>query len=535
MSPSSASRRLRLAVTTRVLGAFWSLVVAVALFTRFDIDGSLSRDEGIYAYGGQQLARGVPPYASIFDAKGPLATMVAGAAAWPARLLGRDDIDAIRLAFFVCAVLSVLAVYLLAVRLFDSTLGGVTAAVVLSASWPFAVDALAGPNAKTPGVLFAVLGMWLMARRQWFWGAVAGGVAFLAWQPLAYYPFLAVVLALVTTRERRWRAGGLALAGAATPVLLTLVYFAVVGAFDDLLEAALLFPLTGVQHGRETVGERVLRITDVVERYYGLSGALFWVGLVLLVVVVLAHLARRRRTMRAALEAPVVSVVAVTLLLTAAYAATDFQSYPDLYPFLAYPALGLAGAVAEMESAVRSSVARAASAVAVVAALALLVGVSWVSFAESPGNNTELRAQRANACAVRRLQVPGTPIWSMGDPSVLVVTHRVNPDRFVYLTSGADRWKLSHTPGGFRGWTRQVVEARPSVVVVQGWSGPVRKRITGWLREQGYQPRHLGRWLVFLTPRALARAPRVRVRPTNQPTRFATGPEGRAPRGRHCG
>src|SRR3978361_1727049 len=130
MSPSRGIRRPRGAGPTKGVGGLVSVAVAVALFTRFDIDGALSRDEGIYAYGGQQLAHGVPPYASIFDPKAPLATMIAGVAAWLARLLGRSDVAAIRGAFFLCAVLTVLAVYLLAVRLFGSVLGGLTAAVV---------------------------------------------------------------------------------------------------------------------------------------------------------------------------------------------------------------------------------------------------------------------------------------------------------------------------------------------------------------------------------------------------------------------
>ena len=50
-----------------VLAAQILLVVAVAVLvytTRFGIDDLLYRDEAIYAYGGQQLVEGVPPYVS---------------------------------------------------------------------------------------------------------------------------------------------------------------------------------------------------------------------------------------------------------------------------------------------------------------------------------------------------------------------------------------------------------------------------------------------------------------------------------------
>ena len=206
---------------TRLGGALVSLAVAFALYTRFGINGSLSRDEGIYAYGGQQMAHGVAPYASIFDPKTPLATMIAGLAATVARIVGRNDIYLVRVAFFLCACLTVLAVFLLAARLFGSTLAGVSAAVVFASYRVFAADALAGPDAKTPGVLLAVVAMWLMARRQWFLAGLAGGLAFLVWQPLVLYPFVAVLVALLTSPERRWRAAAWALGGPRYPCCLS--------------------------------------------------------------------------------------------------------------------------------------------------------------------------------------------------------------------------------------------------------------------------------------------------------------------------
>src|SRR4051794_41218247 len=62
-------------------GAVLALAVAVALFTRFSFDDTMRRDEAIYAYGGQQLAAGVPLYRGVFDPKTPGAQALAGAAA----------------------------------------------------------------------------------------------------------------------------------------------------------------------------------------------------------------------------------------------------------------------------------------------------------------------------------------------------------------------------------------------------------------------------------------------------------------------
>ena len=116
----------------RVTGGVASVVVATVLFTRFTIDGSMSRDESIYVYGGQQLSHGVAPYDSIFDPKTPIPTVLAGFGAWFGRLIGYRDVYAIRLVFLACSVLAVLAMYLLVQRMWRSVLGGLTAAVILA-------------------------------------------------------------------------------------------------------------------------------------------------------------------------------------------------------------------------------------------------------------------------------------------------------------------------------------------------------------------------------------------------------------------
>src|SRR4051794_1968403 len=96
-SPRSAPDRDRLLTWGGALVAF---VIGAALFSRFGIDGNLWRDESIYAYGGQQLADGVAPYASIFDPKTPLGTMLAAAGVVVADVFGGDQIYAMRVEFF---------------------------------------------------------------------------------------------------------------------------------------------------------------------------------------------------------------------------------------------------------------------------------------------------------------------------------------------------------------------------------------------------------------------------------------------------
>ena len=516
-------------------GALVPLAVAVALFTRYGINSTLSRDESIYTYGGQQLSHGVAPYVGIFDPKGPIATWLGGLASVVAHALGRNDIYMIRLAFFICACLTVLAVYLLATRLWRSTLAGLVAAVVFASFRGFAADALSGPDAKTPGVLLAVLSMWFLTRRQWFWGACAASLAFLVWQPLALYAVVAVgVAALNAASGDRLKALVLAVAGAATPLVLTVVYFVAAGAFAEFFEATVLFPFRGVIRGQQTLSGRLETIVTVVNRDYGFSGALFWIGGIALVLLAALHLFRGRRQPLAALRDPLICVVLLTGLLQAAYAASDFQGYPDLYPLLPYPALGLGGVAVVVLRLARNVAGRLLVTATAVVALAVLTAFSWTWFTDDVLHDGGLRAQRANACAVERLLGPTGSLYALGDPTALVMTHRRNPDRYIYLGSGVDRWKIAHLPGGFNAWTAQVRSADPAVIVLRGWSSPVRPVMVAWLREAGFRSAYVGAWRVFLPPATLQDAHRRGVRLTAGPTARARGVPGHPIRAFAC-
>ncbi len=503
-----------------------TLSVAVALFCRFGIHGAQSRDESIYSYAGQQLARGVLPYASIFDPKGPVAAFVAGAAAWLAGAAGVSDLYAIRLAFMGFSLLSVLAMYLLASRLFCSRLAGLTAGIVLAASPAFAMDALGGPDAKTPGVFFVVTSMLMMVERRWFWAALAASLGMLTWQPYFVYAVVAGLLALcLPQRGERWRSFAQAILGGALPVLATFITFAAAGQLSFLAEATLAFPLTGVNRADVTLAEQASHVAGVATEYGG--GWLFWLGLVLLVGIIAYDIVRHRSSWRRAAARPLVCVVLLTGLGEFGYAMLDFQGYPDLYPLLPYVAMGFGGfaglLVTRSRGARRSR--RIGVVVLVAVSLGVLVAVRWTEFGHDPSNG-ELVAQRADACGLRRIVVPGTPLYSLGDPTPLVLTGRTNPDRFIFLAAGVAQWKIDHTPGGMDGWTSEIAAANPSVVVFRGFSGQSYHALDAWLRSSGYRKAFLGQWPVFVTDEAVARAGDQDVLLTPRPTAVAKGRHG---------
>jgi hypothetical protein len=491
------------------VGAALALAVAAALFTRFSIDGNLSRDESIYAYAGQQLAAGVPLYDSIFDPKTPLAGALAGLGVAIAKAVGADEVHAIRVVFLLCGCLAVVAVYLLALSLWRSVVAGLAAAVTLASFDGFAADAIAGPDAKTPGVLVAALSMLAMATRRWFWAGLCGSAAFLVWQPLGVYAAVAVVAApLVTPSPGRGRAAGGAAAGAALPFAVAGAYFALAGSLSQAWQAALVFPFTGVRRAPQPFEDRLRLIRDTVATDYGHTRLLFWLGLAALLALVVARLVGPTRDLRH----PLVYAVAPTLAVLVAWSLHDFQGYPDVFPLLPYPALGVGGAVALLVRPRAPALRGAATAVALAAVAALGV-LTWSWYTDAEPRGRSLTDQRADAAALERL-VGARRLYALGDPTPLVLTRRRNPSRFVYLGSGVGPWMLERTPGGLRGWEARLRRSRPAAIVLHAWRSPVARKVRAWL-PSWTRRRRIGTWNVYVprTRAAPARRRAARERP----------------------
>jgi hypothetical protein len=508
-------------------GAAISVLVAVLVFTRFGAGGHLSRDEAIYTYAGQQIAHGVAPYAGIFDPKAPLGQLLAGLGAAIADVVHGGDLTAIRITFLVAGCLTVGAVYLLGLALFGSVLAAAGSAATFLSFEGFAADALGGPDAKTPGVLFAVLAMLLLVHRRWFWGAVAGALAALAWQPLLVYVLAAVAGAWLCERGRARRAALLrVVAGTAIPVAALALGLWIADAVPDAVEAAVRFPLSGIQRGQESLATRLDVIRETAARWYG--PVQLWGGLVAFAVVTVLRVRQRRREgLRRVLEDPVVWAVGSTFLGMALFPLTDFQGYPDVYPLLPYAAIGLGGALGLAVAAVRRPGARRWATAAAAAAIVAALVVTTVQFSEPDLAGPALAAQRADAAAIEAL-AGGGKLYVIGDPTPLVLTRRRNPDRYIYLGSGVAEWKVHHTPGGWAGWQREIRASRPCAFLFRRPRGESEwfPRMLLWASTV-YAYRRVGLWNVFVPRPAPVRRPSAAPRPS-------ASPAGPAPAGPAC-
>lgn len=450
------------------------LIVAAAMFSRFGLEEELRRDEAVFAYAGQQLAEGVPPYVSILDAKTPLASFIAGGAVIVGRAVGADDLVAIRLAFFLVACLTVVAIHLAATLLFRSVTAGLGAAAAFLTFKGFAIDALGGPNAKTPGVLLGALTTVFVVRRHWFSAGFSASFALLVWQPLAVYALVVMIAALAASEaEDRWRSATRAALGIAVPGLATLGYFAAAGALPQLVEGAILLPTVGRPPAEGDLGARVGHIIEIVAVGYGLGGTVVWLGLAGLAFLAWRRARRLGGHGRALAADRLLLPVMFPLVALAGLSLVDFQGYPDVYPLLPYAAFGIGGIAALALRRAERTVLRdrngdRARAGALGLLAVILVG-TWAWYSEPRAEGDTLVAQRADAAAAERLLRPGDTLRVLGSPAPLVLMNRRNPSSGIYLSAGIDRWVAEHHAGGFPGWAAEV--ASSDMVVVGGWSG----------------------------------------------------------------
>jgi hypothetical protein len=220
-----------------------------------------------------------------------------------------------------------------------------------------------------------------------------------------------------------------------------------------------------------------------------------------------------------------VLVVFGSFALNMLYAFYDFQQDPDTLPLLAYPALGIGGAVAAGYALLKEPRVRRVAVGAVVAITIVLAGVSWVNYTAGWGNDRTLIAQTRDACALDRVVGHGT-LESLGNPVVFVLTHRKSPTNYIYLASGVDGWKVKHTKNGFRGWVHEIVKRRPPAIDVGGWKTAWTKPMVAALRAHGYRMRFLGPLRLLMLPAEIAHAKQVNIKLLPRHTPVATTIDG---------
>ncbi|MEO6512427.1 MAG: DolP-mannose mannosyltransferase [Nocardioides sp.] len=443
-------RRLRSLAVPAGVDVLLVVIVSAVVYALHGFEAGLSRDLGVFVYGGEHVARGVPPYVDIFNTVGPLADAVPGLAIWTGGLVGLDPILSARLLFMVLSVACCALVYVLGRDVFSSRLAGLTAAAVFLTFQDFIELASDGPREKTTMVLFLVAALMMVQRRRWFSAGVCTGLATLVWQPALAVAATAVVVAVLVSRVDRVRSLARFVAGGLVPSLATLV---VLGATGALSQAWAGFVTVNVFYTRQPSAWSAPAFTiGFLWHGYHLSLVVFAAGLLALLGSGTAALRRRPPGPEVALAAAAVVGLAWTMLA--------INGPPDLFELLPLAALGIAGALV--------TAVRRLPAVAAVSVVALTCTASvGLAVVESVGSaNDRLDQQRADIAAVLAAVPSGAEVLSINAPEVLAISGGSNPTAYQVFDGAIDRYLGHTTVGGVDGYAALVARLRPTVLVV---------------------------------------------------------------------
>jgi len=335
------------------------LIAAFAMLRVRLLDLPLERDEGEYAYAGQLILHGIPPYKILYNMKWP------GTYAAFAAIMGvfGESISGIRIGLLLVTSATAICIYLLTKRMFGRVAGVVAAATQLMLS--ITLPAM-GPYAHATHfvALAAVAGLVVLLREPPSWWSVTLSGALLALaalmkQPGMMFGFFAAIWLLTSKRVRDTAllAGGASIVGAIT--IATLVIAGVYGRFK----------LWTIDYARQYVsqttfaqGLETLKVTfGAIFSYTSLLWWLALAGLVLLFVD-----AESRRHWRFVAGFTIAGILATT---------PGFY-FREHYFMVLFPAAAMLNGIA-VKAASRLLSWRAVPAVAYALALLITLGQQW--------------------------------------------------------------------------------------------------------------------------------------------------------------
>src|ERR687885_373343 len=492
------------------------LALAVFVYGMYGFDGVLLRDYSIYLYSGQRMAEGIPPYVSIFDHKGPLSPMIAGLGVMLSKLTGSDDVYTVRVLFFATGCLTVVAVYLLGKSVFRSHVAGFFAALTFLGFYAYGYPAASGPEPKTPMVLFQTLSLLLASQKRWFWAGCFGSLAFLVWQPMGVFSVVVFVLAVSRPKGERRDAVFRALGGIATPLLVIVGYFYYYGALGELLDGVVLFNALYLTRGEYTTAPLASRVlSDPTLSQTLLDPSLLWesvsdivlpyMTMLVPIVIGLAMIIRlyflRPYQYR---FAPIL----LSFLAPPLWAFVDFALSEDFFVYLPYAAIGFGAFVVWVIR--RAKIPWLAGTLLGVALLGIAIAntfeeVNAPAADKLLATNISLSEQREGASQIQKRFGKDIRIASINSPQVLVLLHRENPNPYLFITAGIDRYIDAKEPGGFEGWLRGLETSDVISFFGEGQallpgdeaSTEHREELLGWLGSH-YHIEKIGPWYVFV-------------------------------------
>jgi Dolichyl-phosphate-mannose-protein mannosyltransferase len=400
------------------------------------LDLPLERDEGEYAYAGQLILHGIPPYKLLYNMKWP------GTYAAYAAIMGifGETITGIRIGLLIVTSATAICIYLLTKRMFGRV-GGVVAAatqLILSITLP-----AMGPYAHATHfvALAAVAGLALLLREPRAWWSVALGGALLALAALMKQPGMTFGLfaAAWLLTSKRVRDTALLAGGASIVGVLTVVTLVIAGVFAR-------FKLWTIDYARQYASELTLaqgfelQFKPNFGPIFAYTSLLWWIALAGLVLLFVD--AESRRHWRFVVGFTITGVLATM---------PGFYFRPHYFIVL-FPAVAMLNGIA-VKAASRLMPWRAAPSIAYVIALLITLGQQWPLLVRTStatitrmlyGNNPFPESIEA-ANYIREHTDPEDRIAVLGsEPQIYFYSGRKSATGYIYTYPLMEQQKFAH-------------------------------------------------------------------------------------------
>ena len=465
-------------------------------------------DRANWDYFAQVIARGGVPYRDVVNIKSPLSAYIGAAAIIVAHPFGLRDIFAIRVVYLLLAALTVGFTFLVANDYFNSRRLAVLAAAIMMAFNLFGDANSGGVQPKTPMILFGLISLWAIQKDKPFLAGLVGMLSALSWQPGLLFVGVAVLaFSRYLTGWRDMKAIK-AVAGAAVPLTVLLVYFWLEGALSDAYWWNIDYNLTvDAPRGLRTVPEILDRFTRLLKGPLRSEAVYFLLSVLGFAIACGREMKQGRRLIE---NAPSHAVI-IAPVVYFGFCMINLQGAADVIPLLPFVAIfGALGIVCVLDWAGDLSLrakprptrtAIEAWSYASVLALILILSVGD-AFLVRVGFPT-LKDQDEEVAEITSHLQPGDAIYAHGRSEILVLSGLTNADKHYFLDRGKDVYLDRVEPGGFAGWLERLKAKQPKVVAIERTKFVERKDdFDDWLRAD-YEE-HKGRIFTYYLKKANA-------------------------------
>jgi hypothetical protein len=428
-------------------------------------------DSAIYDYIAQSILRGQLPYRDVVDIKGPASVYLSAAAVAVGRLIGMQDVIAIRLFHVLMVGLLAALTFRVGVVFMRSRFIGVIAALLPLVSPAMIEMLIGGTQPKLPMMIFGLASLLLVAKDHPFRAGLCGMMACLCWQPgLMFAGAAFLIFSKYLTSWRDLRAVKVVI-GAALPLAIVVLYFHAQGALGDLWSYAIVYNYSVFgPEARQPLNDAGSHLWTIIRRVFDRKTIFLIIALAGLVVYIAEriHVKFKHGWQHELFRDAVIWPALVYLIFTF----VNFQAGPDLIPFLPFIGLFAAWAFAKAGQLIaRYAPAQLADykphigdlvlggSLAVVLAL-----VVWPALRYRAGGET-LQKQIAEVNVIAAQLQPDDKVYSHGTIGMLVLMNRPNMNPYVFLDWDMDTFIAARKyNGSFQALIDEMEAEKPKIV-----------------------------------------------------------------------